>query len=172
MTLEARHRPGDDAVLEALAQIARWPEAPTHWLVRYWPTSHGLRAVPVAVWLAGDDRPHSLSFSNIALAALPAVKPAAIHGMGHQSEPLDAALDQLLNVLESSVCQGVGRRTGQQRRRLQDCATLLARLGLDDGVTELEGLLSEQDAEQICRAVAGLVAWAMSLKEAWYLSQA
>ena len=165
LTLEARHRHGNDALLNALSQIQRWASAPTHWFLRFWQTSRGLRAEPIALWFKDDDKPYSLMFSQIPLSPKAPVKPPSIRQSAGPASPLETALDQVLSVLESSVCQGMGRHSPYHESRLRDAAALLSRLDLGHGAGPLKALITEQDPDKAARLLTSIVAWTLSLQE-------
>ena len=180
ITLSVPFSPGSEQVVNALERVHAWPAAPTHMLVRFWPSDDGIHAWPISVWLRGQPRPVSLGLGPSIVSRQRAPKRTVV--TTRPAPAVDALLERLrllLDLMESIAVEGLA----QGRWRLEALHSAAARLeedGLSAGASQAHRLadslrtLSLQ-ADRAPDDAAGhfvrLLAWATTVEEAWQLAR-
>ena len=163
--LEVRYGPATKRLLAVMERTTHWSAQPTHLFVRFWPTTEGFAATPIAAWLAGTDAPISLGLGDTPLQkGAPPDRRQPAPGRRPESAAL-RQLRELLLLLESLSVEGLGRRN--RVAALVEAAAGLAGLGLQDAAEATAGLTRSPTPE----GFAALLGWAGAAEEALLLAE-
>lgn len=180
ITLSVPFSPGSEQTVTALERVYAWPAAPTHMLVRFWPSDDGVHAWPVSVWLRGQTRPVSLGIGPPIVSRRRAPKRTVVTARPAPAvDPFLERLRLLLDLMESIAVEGLT----QGRWRLETLRSAAARLeddGLSAGASQVHrladaiqtlSLQADRAPDDAAAHFVRLLAWATAIEEAWQLAR-